>query len=388
MKFILDKGQLSGAKRVDDDYLVSNAFVVRSGIQIYSGADVGMFNRETVRVYRPEDEVRSPKSLMSFSHKPITLDHPPNGVDSTNIKELAVGEVSTEAVWEGNKIKLPLIIKDEAAIQIVLAGKRELSAGYTCTLDFEDGVTPDGEPYDAIQRNIRINHVAIVDRGRAGSECRIGDAKHWGIRPLITAEKKEDTMSDKLRKIIVDGLSVETTDAGAQAIDKLTKENTNLANKLTKAEEAEKAKLAEKEKELAKKDAEIDKLKKDQLSDADLDKLVQDRAALVKSALSVDKDFKANGLSDAGIRKAVVSKALGDKVFNAALEGKSDAYISTYIDVRFDDLALDAANKSGKDDPIHTALGDGIETNQADLTKIYKTRDANLSDAWKPKEKV
>lgn len=353
MKFT-DTATLAGTRKTRDGYLVAEAFAVRTGIQLYTGDEVGVPDRPVVRVWRPEDEVKAPESLRTFSHAPITLGHP-EGVSASNWKDLAKGEVSTEAAWDGNKIKLPLIVKDAEAVQAVESDTRELSAGYTCRLELADGVTPDGEPYDAIQRDIRINHLAIVPKGRAGSECRIGDsAAQWGASPLTDAKRKEAPMS--LRKILVDGLQVETTDAGAQAIEKLTGQLGDSKKALEDANTTHTASLAAKDKEIATKDAEIDKLKGKQLSDADLDARVEARATLVDTARKIDPDVKTAGVSDADIRKAVVSAKLGDD----ALKQKSDAY----IEGRFDMLA-DAAG--GSCDPLNTKI---------------KARDSDNADAW------
>src|SRR5690606_35603689 len=135
-------------------------------------------------------------------------------VTADNWKTLAVGEASTDVMRDGERLKIPLIVKDTNAIAAIQAGKRELSVGYACDLAFEPGITPDGLAYDAVQRNIRANHVAIVQRGRAGSDFRIGDsAFQWGAAPLTMDEDSQMNT----RTIIVDGLSVTTTDQGAQA---------------------------------------------------------------------------------------------------------------------------------------------------------------------------
>lgn len=374
---------VAGTRRTAEGYLVADAKAVRTGIQLYAGLEVGKPEHPVVRVYRSEDEVRSPESLRTFSHAPVTLDHPSVPVTSENWKDLAVGEVSTAAQWDGNRISLPLILKDARAIEAVGAGKRELSAGYTCELDWTPGVTADGKPFDAQQKNIRANHVAIVDRGRAGSECRIGDAgRHvWGVSPVISqADERNPGMPDNLRTVMVDGLSVSTTDQGAQAIEKLQGDLRSSAAKLTDAETKHQQALAAKDADLAKKDAEIDALKAKVLSDADLDKRVQQRADLVATAKAIAKDVKTDGLSDAAIRKAAVVAKLGD----AAIAGKSDAY----VDARFDILAEDAAKNSP--DPVRDLIRSGVQhtADASDPAKAYEEMRARDAAAWQPKKEV
>src|SRR5690606_5280771 len=177
-----DSVTLDGTRLTGDGYLVTTARSVRTGVQLYAGSEVGRPEMRTVRVMRPADEVFSQDSLQSFSHTPVTLNHPSEAVTAANWSKLAVGEVSTAAKQDGDWISLPLILKDAAAIRAVQSGKRELSAGYTCELEWTDG-HPD---HDAIQRNIRINHLAVVDRARAGQEARIGD--NWGTSPIPTTD--------------------------------------------------------------------------------------------------------------------------------------------------------------------------------------------------------
>ena len=146
-KRLSDAVSVAGTRRTTDGYLVVEAYAARSGIQLYNASELGLADRDdVVRVYRPEDEVRDPHSLSTFSHAPVTLGHPTENVTKDNWKDLAKGEVSTEATWDGNKIKLPLIIKDAAAIAAIESGVREQSAGYNSALHIQDGVTPAGEP--------------------------------------------------------------------------------------------------------------------------------------------------------------------------------------------------------------------------------------------------
>ena len=379
MKFI-DSVSIAGTRRRDDGYLVADARVARTGIQLYAGYEVGRPDMPVVRVYRPEEEVFSRDTLASFAHRPVTNDHPNEPVTADNWKQFAVGQTADEVARDGQFIRVPLMVADAAAIKAIEDGKRELSAGYTCDLAWESGETASGEAYDAIQRNIKINHVAIVDRGRAGSQARIGDgAGSWGARPVIlpTAEMKGSPMADNLRKVLVDGLQVETTDAGAQAIDKLTKDKAALEQRLADAEKAHSEALAAKDAELAKKDAEIDDLKSKVLDAAALDKLVQARADLIATAKSIVADVKTDGLSDAEIRKAVVVAKLGDD----AVKGKTEAY----IDARFDILAEDAAKNA---DPVRAALQSQDHNARITNDNGQAAYEKRLTDAWKFKKEA
>lgn len=337
MKFV-DAAPIAGTRRTADGYLVAEVRTARTGIQDYAGWEVGKPDMQVVRVYRGADQVFAKDSLATYAHRPLTNNHPDEAVTADNWKDVAVGQIGDEVARDGEFVRIPLIVMDAAAIKAIEGGKRELSAGYTCDLAFEAGTTPDGQTFDAVQRNIKINHVAIVDRGRAGSQARIGDgAGKWGLSPITPTQDKEiRSMENALRTVVVDGLSVQTTDQGAQAISKLQADLASSAAKLTDAQAAHDKAIAAKDAEIAKKDAEIDGLKAKVLDGAALDAAVAARGDLLAKAKAIAPDVKTDGLSDAAIRKAVVVAKLGD-----AMKDKAEAY----IDARFDILAEDAAGE-------------------------------------------
>lgn len=172
---LADRATISGTHRTADGYLAADARIARTGIQIYSGREVGRPDLAVVRVYRSPEEVFAKDAMTSAAHRPMTLDHPAQHVDATRWKGIAVGWTGDAVTRDGETIRVPMMVADAAAIADIEAGKRELSCGYSCDLDWTPGTTPEGEAYDARQIGIRVNHVAIVQKGRAGSACRIGD---------------------------------------------------------------------------------------------------------------------------------------------------------------------------------------------------------------------
>ena len=344
-----DTMTIQGTRIRDDGYLVADAACARTGIQRYLGIECGRPELEFVDVYRPEEEVFSDEAMASFAHRPVTNDHPAEPVTKDNWKELAVGQTSDEVKKDNKFLRVPLMVADASAIEDVQNGKRELSAGYKCDLKFEKGTTSDGKTYDAIQTNIRANHVAIVDRGRAGKECRIGDtSEDWGIAPITTADRKETNMSNALQTVMVDGLSVQVTDQGAQAIAKLIADRDAVTTKLSDQKALHDKEMKEKEEEVAKKDAALDDAKSKILDANAISKLVADRVSLEATALKIAKDVKSTGLTDGELRLACVKAALGDKVAEDKLSDQA------YVDARFDILAEDAAEN--KNDQFRDAM--------------------------------
>ncbi|KGU41851.1 DUF2213 domain-containing protein [Xanthomonas citri] len=346
--FLTDRVSVSAPRRTADGYLVAEAFVARTGIQDYLGSELGRPDLELVRLYRPPEEVFSDETLRSYAHRPMTNDHPPEQVNADNWKKYAVGQTGDEVAHDQTRVRVPLVLMDQQAITDYEAGKRELSQGYSAEIDWTAGMTPEGEHYDAVQRNIRNNHLALVRRGRAGSQFRIGDGRapgdsdHSAVNPT-----RNHTMSDtKTRTVMVDGLPVECTDASAIAIDKLQRQLNDSSAIAARQSTDHTAALALKDGEIAKRDATIDDLRTKVLTDAALDERVQARGDLLATAKAIhDADYR--GKSDADVRKAAVIGKLGD----AAVAGKTDAY----IEARFDILA-DSVKPF---DPVARALSDG-----------------------------
>lgn len=145
-----------------------------------------------IRVTRPADEVFRDESMASFAGKSVTIDHPDEDVNPKNWKELTIGVVQNVRRGVGIEDDLllaDLLITDEVGIQEVRKGLREVSCGYDA--DYEQT-----EPGRGVQHNIIGNHVALLDKGRCGPRCKIGDSKvskrkTWKDR-LATAFKTKD----------------------------------------------------------------------------------------------------------------------------------------------------------------------------------------------------
>lgn len=341
--------------KTKDGFLVGDVRAARTGIQIYAGAEVGHPEKTTVRVYRPEDEVFSVDSMRSFANRVVTNDHPPVMVDATNWKEHTIGHVGTEVARDGEYIRVPMSLMDGLTIELVEQGKRELSAGYTCDLDFTPGVTPSGESYDAVQRNIRVNHIAVVDTGRAGPRCRLGDS---------IMEKNEMT----LKTIVFDGITVETTPQGAEVITKLQDQLGATQTALKDASDNFKTQIAAKDTELGKKDAEIQQLK--DAANVDLDKLVAERADVITKAKKFG-DVDTAGKTNAEIRQAAVALRFGDE----KIKDRSEDYIMALFD--------SAIPSTG--DPVRDALIDAKPVNKGGdaAATAYDAHIDELGNAWK-----
>lgn len=360
----IDASPITGTRVTNDGYLVGEALVARTGCQQYAAADFGLSGGGSINVYRPESVVFAKDSLATFAGKPVTMNHPREPVTAENWKSHAIGDIGVEIARDGEYIRVPYKIMDGAAIAAIQRGDaRELSMGYTTPVEMRDGIAPDGTPYQAIQTGpIRINHLAVVPKARGGSMLRIGDADWWGATPLD--QRKDASMPEgiKMRLVMVDGLSVETTDAGAQAIDKLQKA-------IADAAKIADTTIATKDAELATKDAEITSLTAKVLDAAALDKLVQDRSGLIVRAKVVFPTVVTDGKTVAEIKKAAVVGKSGP-----TMADKSESYIDAMFDILADEKPAD---------PVAKALADAAKDKSTPTGDVYANRNKELSDAWK-----
>lgn len=335
---------LTSRKITDEGYLVAPGNMARTGVQEYRAYELGldadgMDPMKVIRLHRPPEEVFDATSMASFEGKPITIEHPPVAVTSDNWSELAKGDVR-DVGRSGDLMTGTLVIRSKDAIEAVQDGKAQLSNGYTFELDMTPGTTADGRTYDGVQRNIRGNHVALVDAARCGSACRIADSQ---------PNPEGKTMPDAKRKVTVDGIPLEVEDTAAGVIDTLVKQRDEARDALTplktKAAEADGLKAA-----LDKANSDIEALKKDVVTPEARDAMVADWAKLIGDAKRLVPELTTDGKTCLAIRReaigALVAKdATAKSVADAVLAGKAlDAAEPDHVRATFN--ALSAAVKT------------------------------------------
>lgn len=257
-------------------------------------------------------ELLSDSTVESANNKPVTDDHPPEMVTIDNTKKYMSGITSNNAHVKGNTLRVDMVISDKDLINDISSGKEELSIGFRTEVkniagDFE------GEHYDSQQTNIQINHIAVVDRGRAGHSIRLtGDSASMLIQDKRT-ETKMDTEIVRLdgREITVnskDASFVKETDrkiykqdaAENDEISKLKATIADLKKQLAAAKSGKDDNGKDKESELAKSKAKTDALEKElqdtkeKFSPENINKRVNNRVRLQQDAaeyLANDYDF-------------------------------------------------------------------------------------------------
>jgi hypothetical protein len=377
MKFELqDALELRPLRKTKEGYLVGEVRAARTGIQVYHGSEFGpAAPQKLLRVWRPEDEVFDDTALGSLTNKPVTIGHPPKGVNATNWKKHAVGNTGETSQAIGKFVHVPLVLQDADAIGEVESGiVKELSYGYTCDIEFTPGKTPEGEEYDAVQKHIRGNHLAIVKSGRAGSECRIGD--------------EDNKMT--LKTITVDGIPVEVTDAGAMVIKTLQDRNGQLTADNLKmvadhqaalaAKDAEvKAAVSAKDTELGKQAAEIADLKTKVLDDAAIEKRVKDRAEVIGKAKAIlGKDIDFTGKSVEEVRRLTVATKLGDE----AVKDRSDDYVLALFEHSGSGTKPAASGAPVRDALSESLRGGSSPQGQGSADEAWSKMVADMSNQW------
>lgn len=314
--FANDKVSLSSRTITAEGYLVAPGVLARTGIQEYRAFELGIKDGDPMRMiklYRPDNEVFDAASMATFDGCPVTIDHPKDGVTKENWAQLTKGEVKG-IKREGDHMIGTLTIKSKDAINALEKGKRELSNGYTFTLDMRSGVTPSGEKYDGVQRNIRGNHVALVDAARCGSACRVSDS--------LTMKGKK-SMTD-MRKITVDGIPVEVSETAAVCIEKLTAARDKAVAALKDApDKAAFDKLGADYKQLqasvTAKDAEIAALKKEVITPEARDAMVGAWAKLIEDGKRLMPALVTDGKTCHALRKEVLG-SIKDEAGLAAIK--------------------------------------------------------------------
>lgn len=149
----------------DEGYLVDHPIVTTCGVFEYKNED-----GSTRRELRLPEDVFAEKSLKSYKGKPIIITHEAGEVDKENVHREQIGTIMSDGYRDGDSVRCEIIIHDTNALK--KCGLKELSLGYSLDTDDTPGVYQ-GEKYDCIQRNIEINHLAIVAEARAGETARL-----------------------------------------------------------------------------------------------------------------------------------------------------------------------------------------------------------------------
>ena len=402
-----DFAPITGCETTDEGYLRVWCRAARSGTQLYKRADGSQ-----VREYRPPEEVGSPESLSTFGMKPATWGHPPVLLDSANTGKFQVGYSGSQVRYNDGFVEVALVVTDQDAIKKVKSkDATEVSAGYKVDFDPTPGITPEGESYDGVQRNIRVNHIAIVPRGRAGPEVRLlmdrmdaADAVSFdpALQPCSTA-------SPVMATVKLDGLEIDLPAEVASAVQSfardmerqltsVTNERNELSQKLDAQTEEIDALSYEKESAEGRADAleervtELEQSSSSRIDTAELDQLVSARlATLQKLAPAFAEDFHFDGVDN----EDLYAQAFENLTGSAPREDAAAAYIEGVVDgilsARADDEGEDDESEDEGDEPetkedradSTTSLRDALKGAGRGSASPVDTYRSKQAEAWK-----
>lgn len=312
-----------------------NVPIARVGVFPYMKAD----NSVEMEAKLPT-ELLSDSTVMSANGKPVTDNHPTEMVNQVNAKKYMKGFTASNAHVDDDMLRVDMTITDAGLIDEINKGKQELSIG------FETEVVPikgeyRGVTYDSVQKNIQINHVAVVKHGRAGHSVRlVGDSAE-----MVGQDSPKKGTKMETTKVRLDGSDVTVATGDADKLIKLDAENDAKAKKIAdleaqiKNQEDEKKKLQgdvdsnkkKADESQAKADAaekDLENLKQKYEGDG-LDKAVNERIELVdkvKPYLGDSYDYKGKSATQLKIDAIT---AVDDSV---DLKDKSEDYINIYFD--------------------------------------------------------
>lgn len=264
-------------------------------------------------------------------------------VDLHNAKTLTKGTVLSVGRRDGDHVAVSLVITDPDLIRKMETGKRQLSTGYYVELDETPGVHPQFGRYDARQVRVGpVNHLAVVERGRAGTASVRMDAAMDVTHDLASGLHNANAVPNCESVMDLDAALARIKELETK-LDALEKEPTGEV----KTDAADYARL-EGERDAARKDAEdakaaadkaatdakaeVDKIRKDS-ADAQIKAVRESLDVLTKARAVLPADFKVDGkdLLDAPLR--AVKCAVVKHVSNITIPAdKHDAY----VDARFD----------------------------------------------------
>lgn len=296
------------ATKTDEGFIRDTPIIGRTGIMTYYNHD------GTKRIeYRPPEEAFDADSLNSLMGKPVTIGHKAMVSAANAAAVQPIGTVLSAGRQDGNNIVADMVIYN------LPTNARELSCGYNLDLDETPGTTPDGQHYDAVQRNIRYNHVAVVAKGRAGvarlnmDGDQIDEEYDEGGNPTMNMTKVRTDSGIEYDaapevKVYIEKLLQERNDSKT-AMDKLQAKYDAAVSDLDKEKKANKDAMDQKDKEFT--------------------AAVKERVDMLEVAKNHNID-KADMMSNADIKKAVIKAVYGDS-FN--MDGKSDDYINAMFDM-------------------------------------------------------
>lgn len=350
-------------------YRVDRNPISRVGVFPYLGRSIGVTGEDAdkvFQVYRPAEELGSADAIESFRTVPVISDHTMLGAVDLGLTPAArkgVGGTTGDNVEfdaASGILYSNIKIFDEGLAGEINAGKKELSCGYRCAYDFTPGEF-NGQKYDVVQRRMRGNHVAVVKKGRMGSDIAVLDSQFTydsvdvlELKPVLDKETQDAIASTV--KAALDELDIASTvktavDEGIKAFVKVKEDEEEEEEEMGEDKKAKKAMDAQAALDAA--NARIDALTKQlaeqpkALDAKDVMATVADRDALYQRVKPFVGVFE-HGAMDALELAVYACDKLGLKAAEGAERAALDGFLHNRTVARTVTSGLDAAPTDGK----------------------------------------
>jgi hypothetical protein len=249
-----------------------------------------VYHYDEYDAFRPRDELKAIASYIKGV--PVTRGHPEEKIVTD--REEVLGWV-IDAEFEDDELRAVLEISDKSLIEDIQSGKlRDVSPGHFSRLDKTAGGEYEGTRYDVTQRDIFIDHIAIVEKGRCNTEDGCGVMLDEKVEDTESKKKEEDEKRIMVSKDVLSMLNT-ALKLAAKLEDTVLKEKLEELKKALKEEESEKKKEGDTKDE--DKTKELDEAIKKVATERDelktkLDAIVEEEKTKLIDELSTLQDVK------------------------------------------------------------------------------------------------
>lgn len=364
--------QITTRARTRDGMLRAKAILTRAGDFEYDAKELGLKDvTGRVILERPVTTLTDPETLRTVRGAPLTIDHPADNVTPGNWKKVVVGNVVGEPEIRGDHLYADLLIGDQTAIDELESGKKELSLGYAFPVE---RISRNGVKY-RLDSGLVINHVAIVEAGRAGPGVRVLDKQKGDS--TMTEEQVKQVATDAAKSVLDSLRQNGTTQLDANvltdAISKVVKPLSDQMAEITKSQAdaqkaADQAEAEKKAKEAA--DALVKKTRDEERS----------RFTVLQNVQPLLSDEQKKTVADKSVKEILV-EALKDHVTDAA--NKDEGYLTGALDMAL--AAVKNAGTSGSNGIGRPGITVADQGGDAYKNYVNSLKDAHVSESQRQK---
>jgi len=378
-----DRENLILAHMTPQGYLKLEGNISSVGVYEYSDK-----NGNTWGELRTAEEVFKKEALDSFKMLPLCDDHPNVMVDADNVAELQRGQLGSNVRPDGKHVRADILVTHPDLIDKIKEGKQQLSCGYEARVLDRSGVAEDGTPYQAVQAEIRGNHLAVVDSARGGPTCAFLFDRADGAYSTTGGTSEMKVQVKKDGTVVIEGTEYTVPDEVAAAFQALIAKPEEEAVVMEEGDQEGQEEEEKKEESASASTAatptaatptatvSIDSLK------AQIDTLeaalkaerdsasvkIDARVALVTKARDIlGAEAKTDGVTDIDLMRQVVAKV------TPAMKSKVDKGSADYVAASYEMAVQQHATKVDSSEELMTLTHDAPKTDApVDLDGMYK----------------